>query len=95
MGSAQESPERILKDLIPGFRVEPRRIRTLEERRISNRSPSAANETDNDGVIIAAARLTAVPATRISEILRGRRRITAETALRLSAYFANSAGRGF
>ena len=58
IGSAQESPERILKDIIPpGFRVEPRRTRTLEERRISNRSPSAANETDNDGVIIAAARL--------------------------------------
>ena len=34
---------------------------------------------------------TAVPATRISEILRGRGRITAETALRLSAYFGNSA----
>ena len=57
IGSAQESPERILKDLIPGFRVEPRRTRTFEERRISNRSSSAANETDNDGVIIAAARL--------------------------------------
>lgn len=34
---------------------------------------------------------TAVPAKRISEILRGRGRITAETALRLSAYFGNSA----
>ena len=34
---------------------------------------------------------TAVSATRISEILRGRGRITAETALRLSAYFGNSA----
>ena len=34
---------------------------------------------------------TAVPATRISEILRRRGRITAETALRLSAYFGNSA----
>ena len=34
---------------------------------------------------------TAVPATRIFEILRGHGRITAETALRLSAYFGNSA----
>jgi len=29
--------------------------------------------------------------TRISEILKGRRRITADTALRLSNYFGNSA----
>ena len=34
---------------------------------------------------------TNMPATRISEILKGRRRITADTALRLSAYFHNSA----
>ena len=34
---------------------------------------------------------TNMPATRISEILKGRRRITADTALRLSAYFRNSA----
>ena len=34
---------------------------------------------------------TAVPVTLISEILRGRGRITAEMALRLSAYFGNSA----
>ncbi len=34
---------------------------------------------------------TSMPATRISEILKGRRRITADTALRLSAYFGNSA----
>ena len=34
---------------------------------------------------------TKMPATRISEILKGRRRITADTALRLSAYFGNSA----
>ncbi|MBT3276213.1 MAG: HigA family addiction module antidote protein [Spirochaetales bacterium] len=33
---------------------------------------------------------TNMPATRISEILKGRRRITANTALRLSAYFDNS-----
>jgi addiction module HigA family antidote len=32
-----------------------------------------------------------VPSGRISEILRGRRRLSAETALRLSQYFGNSA----
>ncbi len=34
---------------------------------------------------------TKVPATRISEILKGNRRITADTALRFSKYFGNSA----
>ena len=32
-----------------------------------------------------------IPQTRISEILKGNRRITADTALRLSHYFGNSA----
>ena len=32
-----------------------------------------------------------IPQTRISEILKGRRRITADTALRLCNYFGNSA----
>ena len=32
-----------------------------------------------------------IPQTRISAILNGRRRITADTALRLSKYFGNSA----
>ena len=32
-----------------------------------------------------------IPQTRISQILKGRRRITADTALRLSSYFGNSA----
>ena len=32
-----------------------------------------------------------IPQTRISEITKGRRRITADTALRLSKYFGNSA----
>ena len=32
-----------------------------------------------------------IPQTRISAILKGRRRITADTALRLSIYFGNSA----
>ena len=32
-----------------------------------------------------------IPQTRISEIIKGNRRITADTALRLSRYFDNSA----
>ena len=32
-----------------------------------------------------------IPQTRVSEILKGRRRISADTALRLSRYFGNSA----
>lgn len=32
-----------------------------------------------------------IPQTRISEIIKGNRRITADTAVRLSAYFGNSA----
>jgi len=32
-----------------------------------------------------------IPQTRISEIIKGRRRITADTALRLSKYFGNTA----
>ncbi len=31
-----------------------------------------------------------IPQTRISEIIKGRRRVTADTALRLSKYFGNS-----
>ena len=34
---------------------------------------------------------TQIPQTRISQILKGQRRITADTALRLSKYFGNSA----
>ena len=34
---------------------------------------------------------TTMPATRISQIIKGNRRITADTALRLSRYFGNSA----
>lgn len=34
---------------------------------------------------------TGMPATRISHIIKGKRRITADTALRLSRYFGNSA----
>jgi addiction module HigA family antidote len=33
----------------------------------------------------------AIPQTRVSEILKGNRRITADTALRLSKFFGNSA----
>jgi addiction module HigA family antidote len=32
-----------------------------------------------------------IPQTRISQIIKGKRRITADTALRLSYYFGNSA----
>lgn len=32
-----------------------------------------------------------IPQTRVSQILKGKRRITADTALRLSQYFGNSA----
>ncbi|MFN3941056.1 MAG: HigA family addiction module antitoxin [Flavobacterium sp.] len=34
---------------------------------------------------------TFIPQTRISEIIKGKRRITADTALRLSIYFSTSA----
>ena len=34
---------------------------------------------------------TEIPQTRISQIIKGNRRITADTALRLSSYFGNSA----
>lgn len=34
---------------------------------------------------------TRMPATRVSRILHGHRRITADTALRLATYFGNSA----
>jgi len=33
---------------------------------------------------------TGIPQTRISEIIRGRRRVTADTALRLAKYFGMS-----
>jgi antitoxin HigA-1 len=33
---------------------------------------------------------TPIPQTRISQIIKGKRRITADTALRLSEYFGNS-----
>ena len=33
---------------------------------------------------------TGVPQTRISEIIKGKRRVTADTALRLSLYFGNT-----
>ena len=32
-----------------------------------------------------------IPQTRVSEIVKGNRRISADTAIRLSAYFGNSA----
>jgi antitoxin HigA-1 len=36
------------------------------------------------------AKETKIPATRISQILKGRRKITVDSALRLSKYFGNS-----
>jgi addiction module HigA family antidote len=36
------------------------------------------------------AKSTKIPLTRISEIVKGRRRVTADTALRLSTFFGNS-----
>ena len=36
------------------------------------------------------AKETGIPQTRISEIIKGMRRITADTALRLSRYFGNT-----
>ena len=37
------------------------------------------------------AKETKIPQTRISEIIKGNRRVTADTALRLSRFFGNSA----
>lgn len=37
------------------------------------------------------AKETNIPQTRISEIIKGKRRITADTALRFSLFFGNSA----
>jgi len=37
------------------------------------------------------AKETKIPATRISEIVKGKRKITVDTALRFSKYFGNSA----
>jgi antitoxin HigA-1 len=34
---------------------------------------------------------TDIPQTRISQIIKGKRRVTADTALRLASYFGNSA----
>ena len=39
----------------------------------------------------ALAKLLGVPVTRVSEIVRGRRGVTADTALRLARYFGTSA----
>lgn len=36
------------------------------------------------------AKETGIPQTRISEIIKGRRRVTADTALRFSKYFGTS-----
>ncbi len=36
------------------------------------------------------AKATGIPQTRLSQIIKGRRRITADTAIRLSQFFGNS-----
>ncbi len=63
-------------------------------RRLSNIHPGEIlNEEFLKLLNISAYRLSkdvGIPQTRISEIIKGRRRITADTALRLSKYFSNS-----
>lgn len=63
--------------------------------RLSNIHPGEVlKEEFLDELGISAYRLakeTFIPQTRISEIIKGRRRITADTALRLSKYFGTSA----
>jgi addiction module HigA family antidote len=50
------------------------------------------DELDEIGISAAAlARQLRVPENRISEVIRGRRNITADTALRLSRWFGMSA----
>ena len=65
------------------------------EERIPNITPGEIlNEELLEPMGITAYRLskdTGMPATRVSQILKGKRRITADTALRLSKYFGNSA----
>jgi len=40
---------------------------------------------------LSAYKYVGIPQTRVSEIIKGNRRVTADTALRLSKYFGNSA----
>jgi addiction module HigA family antidote len=40
---------------------------------------------------VAVSRATGIPGSRLTEIIKGRRSVTAETALRLSRYFGTSA----
>lgn len=51
-----------------------------------------ADELDEIGISAAElARLLGVPANRVSQIVAGRRAVTADTALRLARYFGTSA----
>lgn len=63
--------------------------------RLSNIHPGEVlKEEFLDPMGISAYRLakdTGIPQTRISEIIKGRRRVTADTALRLAKYFGMSA----
>ena len=67
----------------------------MSEERLPNITPGEIlREEFLSPMGIAAYRLakdTGMPPTRVSQILKGRRRITADTALRLSRYFGNSA----
>jgi addiction module HigA family antidote len=70
-------------------------LKRLEMKRLRNIHPGEVlNEEFLIPFEISAYRLSkdiGIPQTRISEILKGNRRITADTALRLSRYFGNSA----
>lgn len=67
----------------------------MSEERLPNITPGEIlREEFLSPMAITAYRLakdTGMPPTRVSQILKGRRRITADTALRLSRYFGNSA----
>lgn len=70
-------------------------IKVLTMKRLRNIHPGEVlSEEFLNPLGITAYRLSkdvGIPQTRFSEILKGNRRITADTALRLSKYFGNSA----
>lgn len=70
-------------------------INTEEMASLNNIHPGEVlNEEFLKPMFISAYRLSkdlGIPQTRVSEIIKGRRRITADTALRLGKYFGNSA----
>jgi len=70
-------------------------LSTITETRLPNIHPGEILQKDFlEPMDISAYRLsqeTGIPQTRISEIIHGRRRITADTALRLKSFFGTSA----